>query len=175
MAQKHVVALLMLSLGSGGNPPVPQTPTDEAPPSNLSLFEDGLLDSQSRQVDRRRWAKVLLSDDSDAARAVVIRLLERGERPDVQQALVKEVVDRARQHPEQLPLGFVDPLVRLLGSEHDALRVSAAQALSVSDEAIVVSKLGAIAKSADAPLLQRLAAIDAPRPRISTGVSCSSN
>ncbi|MFQ5461020.1 MAG: HEAT repeat domain-containing protein [Phycisphaerae bacterium] len=163
---KQALALLMLSITWGGHQQEPPTTEEVAESPNLSLFEDGLLDPESREVDRRRWAKVLLGYDSDAARATVVRLLGLSNRPEVQLALVKEVADRARKHPEQLHLALVDPLVILLGSEHPDLRTAAAQALAASDEESVTKRLGTLAQNADAPLVQRLAAIDALAPNI---------
>jgi len=165
-ALKQALALLMLAVTWGGHQQEPPTTKDVAESPNLSLFEDGLLDPESREVDRRRWAKVLLGYDSDAARAAVVRLLGLSDRPEVQLALAKEVADRARKHPEQFHLALVDPLVTLLGSEHPDLRTAAAQALAVSDTESVTKRLGTLAQNADAPLVQRLAAIDALAPNI---------
>ncbi len=145
----------------------PDAQAGEPTQDHLDQIENiraGIVDPQARPEDRRRWSELLLSYSSPQARTLVVELLGLAESPDVQRALCGVIADRARQAPQLLDATLVEPLTELLGAETGHLRAMAANALADFPDADVPARLGALAAQVDAPLVKRLAAIDALAP-----------
>ncbi len=165
----RVVACILFSclLGPGVEPGQGQTadsPAAQPTPEHLeslNLCREGILDTQARPVERRRWAEQLFSYDSSPARSLIAELLSLPDRPDVQRALCEVIVERARKDPEQLDAGLAQPLIDLLGAEAEDLRTTAGEALAGFPGADVPAKLGALAAQSEVAMAKRLAAIDA--------------
>ena len=130
----------------------------------LRNIREGLVDPHARPEDRRRWAELLLSYNSEQAKALIVELLGLRGNPDVQRALCRVIADRARQTPERLDGTLLEPLIELLGADADDLRAMAAQALADFPGADVPARLGTLAATTDLPLAKRQAAIDALAP-----------
>ncbi len=130
----------------------------------LQNIREGLVDPHARPEDRRRWAELLLSYNSEQAKALIVELLGLTGDPDVQRALCRVIAARARQTPERLDATLLEPLIDLLGAEADDLRAMAAQALADFPGADVPARLGTLAATTDLSLTKRQAAIDALAP-----------
>lgn len=130
----------------------------------LRNIREGLVDPEARPEDRRRWAEMLLSFDSEETKALIVELLGLAENPDVQRALCAGIIVRARQTPEHLDRDLQESLFELLGAEADDLRKMAAQALADFPGVDLPGRLGSLAAQANLPLTRRLAAIDALAP-----------
>ncbi|MCH8966641.1 MAG: HEAT repeat domain-containing protein [Planctomycetes bacterium] len=133
---------------------------------SLDLCREGILDDESRPVERRRWAEQLFSYRSDSAKALTIELLRLPAVWDVQLALCEVIVDLSRTHPDRLNVGLLEPLVDLLDSDEGDLRSAAALALAGFPDPGVPRKLGSLAAQGDLSIRKRLAAIDALAPNI---------
>ncbi len=161
-----LTALLALTVEVVHGQPA-DAPASQPPPEHLNQLQkcrEGLVDPEARPEDRRRWAELLFSYSSPDAMALVVELLGAFETPDVQRAVCAVLADRARERPERLDPGFIEPLMDLLGAESEDLRTMAAGALADFPGADVPAKLGALAARTDVPVARRLAAIDALAP-----------
>lgn len=130
----------------------------------LQKCREGLVDPKARPEDRKRWAELLFSYQSQPAQALVVELLSDAQMPDVQRALCGVLADRARSKPQGLSDALVEPLMDLLGAESEELVSMAAGALADFPGSTVPAKLGALASRTDVPLGKRLAAINALAP-----------
>lgn len=146
----------------GGEPA--QVIVDPEHAKQLETCQAGLLDPAARDEDRRRWADLLLSYDSPAARAMVVELLRRSDRPGVQRTLCRAIGDKAQVAPERIDASFAAPILELLGAETEILRTTAARTLADFPGSGVPDRLGRIAANPDGPLSQRLSAVDALAP-----------
>ena len=139
--------------------------TSELPSQNhleqLKNCREGILDPQARQEERRRWIMTLLTFDSASSRQLVAELLGTDDRSDVRLALCEVLALQARTAPHRLAAEFVEPLMLLIGSEHEPLRRAAAKALVGFPGSSGTDQLRAIVAQADVSLPTRLAAIDA--------------
>jgi len=142
--------------------PTAEPDTDQA--LQLQTCREGLLDPQVRADDRRRWAELLLSYDSQPANTLIVEMLSLSSRPDVQSAVCTVLGERSRQGAVRLDASFVDPLLVLLSAEKEELRAASARTLAEFPGGDVPQRLGEIAARADAPMPKRLAAIDALAP-----------
>ena len=139
--------------------------TPELPSQNqldqLKNCREGILDPQARQEERRRWIMTLLTYDSASSRQLVAELLGTDDRSDVRLALCEVLASQARTAPHRLAAEFIEPLMVLLGSEHEPLRWAAAKALVGFPGSAGTDQLRAIAAKADESMPTRLAVIDA--------------
>ncbi len=136
----------------------PMTPAHRL---QLDNCKAGILDSQARSEDRRRWIATLFAFETPHAYSLVVELLTHSDNPDAQQAVCDAVANHARSLPEVWHQRLLPPLLAILGSESATLRSAAARALASFRSDIVLQALGDIAASQDAGLAKRLAAIDA--------------
>lgn len=161
-----LTALLASTVEAVHGPPVDatasQTPSEHL--NQLQKCREGLVDPEARPEDRRRWAELLFSYSSPEATALVVELLGAFETPNVQWAVCAVLADQAREGPERLDPGFIEPLMALLGADGDELRTMAAAALADFPGADVPARLGALAARTDVPAVRRLAAVDALAP-----------
>lgn len=130
----------------------------------LQTCRDGITDPEARPADRRRWAELLFTYRSAEAAGLVIELLRMKQLPDVQRAVCSVIVDRAHAVPYGQTQEMVPPLIDLLGAEADDLRALAARALAEFPDEVVPQMLGTLAARREAPMPQRLAAVDALAP-----------
>lgn len=173
-----IVALLFAGLiwiGSGvGSSNVANaagpTVEDSAPsPSELIQLKrcrEGLLDPQASADQRRRWAELLFAFDTPATRGLIVDLLQHPNQPSAQQTLCEVLAERPLPVSPSLDRDVIDPLLLLLDSERESLRGAAADALAQLGGPEVAKKLGSLAGNAEAPMNQRLAAIDALAVRV---------
>jgi HEAT repeat protein len=140
--------------------------TDSAPEHlhQLNTCREGILDPEARPEERQRWTELLFSYDTPDAHALIVELLELTDRPDVQRSVCEVLRDVVRANPAKLDVGYVNALISLLGAESAELRAASARALAELRAADVPARLGAIAADVDAPLEQRLSAINALAP-----------
>ncbi|MCH8243345.1 MAG: hypothetical protein IH897_12160, partial [Planctomycetes bacterium] len=118
-------ALAASAHGAGNAPELPSQNHLE----QLKNCREGILDLQARQEERRRWIMTLLTFDSASSRQLVAELLGTDDRSDVRLAVCEVLVSQARTAPHRLAAEFIEPLMVLLGSEHEPLRRAAAKAL----------------------------------------------
>ncbi|RME41399.1 MAG: hypothetical protein D6788_01315 [Planctomycetota bacterium] len=130
-------------------------------PDQLRTCREGLLDPQARFDERRRWADMLLSFKTPAARDMVVELLRTADRPEVRRALCSVLAEAAISHPERLDEAYIDPLVDLLESPDAETRTFSVHALADFPGEAVPARLIAVAADASASTAKRLAAIDA--------------
>ena len=148
----------------------PQTQPDESAQvisdeqRSLETCREGILDPDVQFKGRRRWVEHLFSYRSEQSNALVVELLRKSDRPEVQQAVCDVIADRSVSPAERLIDAYVEPLIALLGAESHDLRALAAKALADYAEDGVPETLGKLAARSDAPLDTRLAAIDALSP-----------
>lgn len=160
------------SAGTGpeGQPSGPtQQVATASPPAHfdqLQTCREGITDPEARPADRRRWADLLFSYRSPQADELIIELLQLNRMPDVQRAVCAVLADRAKEAVDRLTPTMVPPLIELLAADAEDLRTHAARALSEFPDAAVARQLGALAASKEAPLSQRLAAVDALAPNV---------
>ena len=127
----------------------------------LQTCREGILDKAARDVDRRRWAELLLGYSSDEANALIVELLAPTQPVAVSKTMCRAVVTAAHGNPARLVPAFVDPLLELLGAEDRALREAAATAIAEFPRDGLAVRLAGIAGDEGAPLPKRLAAVDA--------------
>ena len=139
-------------------------PVDQAQRAQLATCREGLTDPAARPDDRRRWAELLMSYRTPEATALVVELLGQDDLRDMQRSLCTAIADRTAATTDRLDPTFIEPLLRLLGADSEDLRTLTAQALAYFPGSDVPTRLGALASDNDAPLIKRLAAIDALAP-----------
>ncbi len=167
-----IVPALLASIATGQDPPHTVAPAvspaavAEQPPEHLRLSSEGVLDKDATPAQRRRHATQLLLDGSPHGQVLLVDLLSRADRPDVQLAVCAVIAERAVTQPALIGETLADPLIALLDAEQPALRTLAARALADFPNGQVTQKLGAVAGGADTPLTMRLAAVDALAPNI---------
>jgi HEAT repeat protein len=144
------------------NPPADALPQPSAEQQELlRLSKEGILNAGTT-ADRRRWAKQLLGMSSLAGtNDILAEILRLNNKPEAQLALCEELAERP-----PAPALLVDPLLQLLAAGDSRLPAAAALVLADIPGERVVEKLGALAANGEAPMPQRLAALDALALRI---------
>ncbi len=146
---------------SGETEKVVETIADAEHAKQLNTCREGILDAAARDVDRRRWAELLLGYSSDQANALIVELLAPTQRAEVSKTVCEAMIAAAHRNPARLVPAFVDPLLELLGAVDPGLRQTAAQAISEFPRDGLAARLAAIAEDDGAAMPKRLAAIDA--------------
>ncbi|MBU0718013.1 MAG: HEAT repeat domain-containing protein, partial [Planctomycetes bacterium] len=139
--------------------------TTEADTTNhleqLANCRDGIVDTQARPEGRRRWINTLLAFDTPEARQLIVELLKLSTSPEAQRAICEVIAHDARSAPGRLSPSFIDPLLLLLDTDDERLRLGAVRALANFPGEEVSAKLRTLASESNAPMRRRLAAIDA--------------
>ncbi len=141
--------------------------TPEATPEHLQQLQtcrDGILDDSARPADRGRWVEMLFSYPTPQADALFVELLNLEQRPEVQSAICDGLATMGPTNRTRLNPSFVEPLLSMLSAASKELRASAGSALAEFPSDRVADKLGQLASNADAPMVARIAAIDALAP-----------
>ncbi len=156
-----LVLVITMGLAAFAQEPAAAALPPDAFAAQLRTCREGNLDPQAPPEDRRRWVQLLLTFKSPEADNLVLELLNPAHRPEVQRAVCSELSAVLRSDPLRANPEFVEPLIRLLGSESVELRAAAAKALSEYQDGEVAVLLGRLASDSAATLPARLAAISA--------------
>lgn len=158
-----VTLALVLAMGAQAGPPTAPSGADVSLvlTEQLQTYREGILDPQARLEERRRLLQLLLAFDAPEADALVVELLGFSGRPEVVRTTCMELASRGRSDPTRLKSAFVAPLLTLLGSTTDEIRVGAARALAEFQDSQVTIRLGKVAADSQAGMPTRLAAVQA--------------
>lgn len=160
-------SFVFVLMAHAGAPQIRAQATPEASPEHLRQLEtcrDGILDESARPHDRRRWVEMLFSYQTPQADALFVELLGFTERPEVRGAVCNVLATLGSQNRTRLNPSFVAPLLSMLSAQSEELRSASGAALAEFPSDQVADKLGELASSADAPMVARIAAIDALAP-----------
>ncbi|MFQ5415341.1 MAG: hypothetical protein ACE5E6_12865, partial [Phycisphaerae bacterium] len=92
-------------------------PADGQPaPEHLQLSMDCILDEAATPTQRQRCATQILLDGSPEADALLVELLGRPDRPDVQRAVSEVIAARVLSQPAIVGAALADPLIALLAA-----------------------------------------------------------
>jgi len=161
------VSFVFVLVASVGSSQTRAQATPEATPEHLQQLQtcrDGILDESARPTDRRRWVEMLFSYPTPQADALFVELLTLDKRPEVQTAVGEVFAALGSQNRSRLNPSFVAPLLAMLTSESEQLRSAAGAALAEFPSDQIADKLGELASNSDAPMVARIAAIDALAP-----------
>lgn len=166
----QVITFALLAMAMGWIEPnaIGNQPTgsldQRTPESNLSVqlenCRQGLSDPQVRPEDRKRWAQLLFTLDVPPARALVIEILSTAQ-PSAQLAICETIAERGRVDPNIFDSAWIPLLMARMRSDDRALRMAAASAVGVHNSEELAKQLGDLAASETAPLVARLAAVEA--------------
>lgn len=160
-------SFVLLLVAFVATPQIRAQATPEASPEHLQQIQtcrDGILDESARPQDRKRWVEMLFSYATPQADALFVTLLNLRDRPKVLIAVCEVLAIRGAQNRARLSPAFVEPLLKTLSSKNGELRSAAGAALAEFPSDQVADQLGELAADPDAPMVARLAAIDALAP-----------
>ncbi len=138
-----------------------QPALDSELPRRLEWARVVITDTGASPEARRVAAEALLEIDQQVATDLAIELLQTNGDPRPRIAVCEAVSAVAGRNPDLLDERLVAPLLELLGEANDSLRSGAATALAGFPNGQVATELGELAATPDAPLPQRLTAVDA--------------
>lgn len=144
--------------------PSNKTDTQQLSEEQLKINRDALLENKSEQI-RIQAATLILADESEAARKIILETLKKEKNAPARMAVCK-ALSKTRTEKKTIKNkdDFVIPLLSILITSNDTAEVKlAAEALLIFDYSQIADKIELVAKAPSSPINARLNAIYALR------------